>query len=77
MSEPHKGEVSTLTIRSVAGGFIVSWDVPDPSGHYALMQQQGALAGGYTQQAMKSVERVCSGLPALLALIGETIRVVP
>jgi hypothetical protein len=80
MSEPSKGTQSKLSIRSVAGGFVVSWEVPSiRRGHEALMQAQTAGSIGMydPNPCVETMERVCAGLPALLAFISETIKVQP
>lgn len=82
MSEPSKGTQtqSKLSIRSVAGGFIVSWEVPAVHPGGLLAQAQMSVAGamdGYENPCVNTAERVCSGLPALLSFIGETIKVQP
>lgn len=74
MSEPSKGTVSTLSICSVPGGFIVSWQELDKTQPgYASLQQamQGAA------MATRTVQRVCSGMPALTELLGKLLMVHP
>jgi hypothetical protein len=73
MSEPSTGTASKLSIRSVAGGFIVSWEVHAPVTGYALQAAQM----GQAVTNMATVERVCAGMPALLALIQQTVKVTP
>jgi hypothetical protein len=72
MSEPHAGTIAALSVRSVPGGFIVSWEEGTTKPIYI---QQAQLGGDAYQMVTR--ERVCSGLPALLDLLTKTLRVLP